>query len=67
MSKNELKFDEVVTKWLEKNHPDNRAKMARKMVRANIVSANKECEYMSTDDAEEELDLSSWSVPRPDL
>ena len=67
MSKNERKCSEVVAKWLEKNHPDNRAKMARKMVRANIVSANKECEYMFTDDIEEELDLCSWLVPRPDL
>lgn len=67
MSKNERKCSEVVAKWLEKNHPDNRAKMARKMVRANIVSANKECEYMFTDDIEEELDLCSWPVPRPDL
>ena len=60
--KNTAKADEVVTKHLAKNHPDNRSRMARKMVRANVVDANNECAYMFSEDIEDELELRAWST-----
>ena len=59
---NTSKADEVATKHLAKNHPDNRSRMARKMVRANVVDANNECAYMFSEDIEDELELRAWST-----
>ena len=54
---NARQADEVVAKHLAKKHPDNRARMARKMVRANVVEAHSECVYMFSEDIEDELEL----------
>ena len=60
--KNTQKADEIVAKHLAKNNPENRARMARRMVRANVIDAKNECEYMFSEDVEDELDLRTWST-----
>ena len=60
--KNTQKADEIVEKHLAKNNPENRARMARRMVRANVIDAKHECKYMFSEDVEEELDLRTWST-----
>ena len=59
VEKNEKRAEEVVAKYLAKNHPDNRARMARRMVRANMVKASQEYNYMLSDDIDDKLDLCS--------
>ena len=57
LKENSRKADDVVGKYLAKNNPENRAKMARRMVRANVVKASHECEYMFSNNINDEMDL----------
>ena len=58
--KNPNKADDVVKKHLAKNNPENRARLAQRMIRANVVRASHECEYMFSPDIEDEMDLCSF-------
>ena len=53
--KNPTKADDIVKKHLAKNDPENRSRIAQRMIRANVVRASHEYEYMFNPDIEDEI------------
>ena len=60
---NPKKANEVVEKHLAKNHPNNRARVARCMVSAQVVKSSNEIEYMFSPDIEDELEIYTTAHP----
>ena len=64
--KNPRKADEITKAHLLKNSPENRARVSRKMVRANMVDADKEYEYMFSEDVDEFIANITFTLPDSD-
>ena len=60
------KADEIAKAHLLKNSPENRARVSRKMVKANMVNADKECEYMFSEDVYDFIANVTFTLPDSD-